>query len=249
MSQRSPVTFADYARQTTPDFLQELVGYCVGVAAAFDELRNRVRRGQKNVYLHTADPVSYDAHGWNSNMPRVRGESDLSLIAALNRRWEAWEQSGAEQEMLIQLGRLGYANPLVVTYSKLWDAGRTGAFGGPTGFPSFWFLVLPWPIPRLIQMTVRWGDGSKWGQVPRGPMWGGGGLVPQDIEAVRQVIFKWKPAHTSCRFILCALGPSFKLNPDYTWSGAAITYPVNEWWEFDGRGRVRPFYNQSPDKP
>lgn len=250
---RPPLTFKDYALSITPEYLEEKIGVVLGIASAIDILREKLRRAQRNIYLHTAEPVSFDSHGINSNIPRVRWESDDSLIAALRRRWDAWEQSGSEREMLIQIARLSHKQAIVVTYPKLWDVGRRGTWNGNDPDPlkrytSFWFLVLPWPVARLNLQPVKWGGGRKWGETPNGPVWGGVGLSPLDIEAIRQVIFKWKPGHTSCRFILVALGPGFVLHPDFTWSGPAITYPVNEWWEFDAKGYARPFYNQTPDR-
>lgn len=247
--------FTDYILRIAPDYLGDQLKLLASFGQASDECNSQLERAARNVYLDKAEGSMLDAHGINSNLSRVRLEPNERYITELKRRWIAWEASGSRNEMVHQIGRLGYAehNINVVTYNDLFDAGRFSAFGNTSPnpderFPNFWFLAIGWPpLEQLPNTSARWGSNRKWGEKPNGPVWGGVGIANAELNYLRQIIFKWKPEHTSCRFIVIATNNTFVLDGNYDWPrGSAIVYPVNEWWEIDPMGAVTPFYNYSP---
>ena len=96
--------------------------------------------------------------------------------------------------------------------------------------PNPWDIAGKWGLPPM-------GDGALWGSAPF--RWGTT-AKPEEIDELRRVIAKWKPAATSCRFIELVLRTNIFGIPTHT-----IRLPVHEPWEQQSNGAYREFYNYS----
>lgn len=244
------VTFASWMEQMLPDFLRavdpELADVALGIMDGLQELSDRIDGFFRQLRFDKASKEFLPIHADMRNLNVVSTERPEQLRAQVGRAWDVAVQSATDPEMVAQVMRLGYQKVRVVDYNMLFRAGHPNAFGK---FGSFWFLVIEWPVgDKFVQADAYWGGGADWGG-PNEITWGGSGLKADDIEEIRQVIYHYKPAHTSCRYILVALDATAVLNPDFTLSGPWVSYPVNEPWEFDFFGVAKPFYNDTYERP
>lgn len=234
-----------YALAIAPEYLGAFRQWLAGCTDALDELRQIVRANIKELYLDKCSPAFLVYHGALRNLPRLSRETAEAYRAALYRCFDAWIASGTDEELVRQVARLGLS-ARVVTFLDLWLAGVPTAFGGVGVGDSFWFLVISWPLPGPQPRRAKWDDGTKWDD---GAVWDGAGFLPGDIQELISVIYKFKPAHTSCRFIVVALESAFRLGPKFEFTGLHAIYPVNEPWEIAPDFTVSPYYNGGFDRP
>jgi len=155
--------------------------------------------------------------------------------------WTHWENAGTRDRLLDELGVLGYLNCQIITYRDLVDAGSPDTVFG--GKESFFYVIIKKPNP--------WAPSGKWGLPPlgSGALWGaapftwGSTASWSEIEEIRRVIEKWKPATTSCRFIEAWLEVTIFGNPL-----TVVRWPVHEPWEQAQNGAYRSFYNYAFDR-
>lgn len=152
--------------------------------------------------------------------------------------WTHWENAGSRPRMVAELEALGYKNPGVVTYRDLVDVIGTDPTTTFGAMSSFFYVVLRPPFPFAWTLPGKWGDGAKWGEAPY--LWGIGGAEVWQLDEVKRVIRKWKPAATSCRFIEIWLSVNIFGVPT-----RVVHIPVHEDWEYATNGAAREFYNYS----
>lgn len=80
--------------------------------------------------LHQCDASALDAHARNSNLSRVRRDTDDTLRDYLLTRWDTWKLSGTTNAITHGLARLGFPNSRVVTWYDLIRRGVVSPFGG-----------------------------------------------------------------------------------------------------------------------
>jgi len=208
--------------------LWESIGEMADEASAWLRLALRTRFPS----VAPSDALAEIAYNQNLEPPVGAMGGDDAVRAYLADPWSKWEKAGTRQRMLDELALLGYPNCEIVTWRDLVDRGQPPTVFG--GFESFFYVIIkkpnPWTVPG------KWGDGAKWGG---GSKWGSTATWAE-IQAIRRVIQKWKPAATSCRFIEAWLVVSlFGLPTRWT------RWPVNEWWERTPSGAYPNFYNYS----
>lgn len=170
--------------------------------------------------------------------------AEAVIRAYLTDPWTHYANDGSAPRMLAEIKALGYSTVYIFTYRNLKDIGFPSVFAGVNGQPdysSFWYLVIapphPWKVAR------KWGaPGVKWGAAPFN--WGGTASWAE-IEEIRRVIRKWKPAASSCRFIEVWLA----VDPMTGVPTNVVRWPVHEDWEQQGNGAYIEFYNTGFDKP
>lgn len=140
---------------------------------------------------------------------------------------------------------LGYENVTKLPYRYLVDVVGADPLTTFGGMSSFFYvlikppLVFPW-IPGAKWGPPPVGSGILWGQQAPVKLWGMQGAEVWQIDEIRRVIAKWKPAASSCRFIEVWLTMDIFGGPL-----EVRRFPVHEDWERDSGGHARDFYNYS----
>ena len=219
-----------------------------------DSLRDDAAFGVKEAMLEESTSDALDYHARNTGIRRVNLETTPSLLSVLRNRWNFWRFSGATTAIEYHLGRLGFNQVSVVSQLDLLLQGVVNPFGNVQGF--FYVQIV---LPSLP--LAHWGDvGVNW-EKPEGPNlwdWGGSaGLIAQINEA-KYLIQKFKPAPTSCRFIVVGDGTLRRetLWGEKNWNafnwaapgffGNFLIFPMWERWEFNPVTQAYPpFYNYS----
>lgn len=203
--------------------------------AAFSEKKDElVDRLAGSILARSSDRAPDDALeavGGNFYLSRALHDTAATFRAYLRRPFTRWRKAATPQGMREELAHLGYASTEIISYRDLVDGGLPGTVFGGVG--SFWFLRIN--KPNSWGPPGHWGDGSRWGAAPY--TWGSSATA-QEIDEIRRVIAKWKPASTSCRFIEAVL--------EVDMFGAAtkvVRWPVREPWELDARGAAKDYYN------
>ena len=197
-----------------------------------DTLAQRGRDSARAALLDLCEDDALGMHAVASYLERAKVETAAAFRAFLQTRFTRWARSGTDEEMLLQLARLGYPACEVVSWIDLALAGNPGAFGGYT---SFWYLIIRKPNP--------WVPGEKWGArvakyQDRKTMWGPAGGTPADLDEIRRIVRKWGPGGKSCRFIEIVLQQDLFGNPL-----KKVRVPVYEPWQRQSNGAYFDLYN------
>lgn len=203
-----------------------------GWGSMLDDLAQRARDSARAALVDLCEEDALGAHGVARDLPRARGEALPAYRAYLQSRFTRSRGAGTDEELLVQLARLGYPACEVVSWIDLALAGNPGAFGGYT---SFWYLIIRKPNP--------WVPGEKWGArvakyQDRKTMWGLAGGTPADLDEIRRIVRKWGPAGGSCRFIEIVLAQDLFGNPL-----KKVRVPVYEPWQRQSNGAYFDLYN------
>lgn len=199
-----------------------------GLVGAMDAEAERTRLSVRSTLLELAEDDALGAHGRQSRLERVRGESARSYRDWLRTRFLRYRGGGTAPELVAQLEHLGYPNASVVTWLDLALAGNPGAFGGKS---SYFFVRIDPPHP--FRRAARWDDGTLW---DGGALWDIQGSEA-DIEDLRRTIQRWRPASMSCRFIDIIFTNVFGLPID------TVRIPLWEEWEIGKNGGANDDYN------
>lgn len=199
-----------------------------------DELSAWLRLALRTRFPSVApgDALAEIAYNQNLEPPVGAMGGDAAVRAYLANPWLKWEKAGTRQRLLEELALLGYSSCDIISWSDLVAAGNPPTVFG--GFSSFFYVIIRKPNPWLP--PGKWGDGADWGG---GSKWGSTATWAE-IQAIRRVIKKWKPAGSSCRFIEAWLQVSLFGFP-VRWT----RWPVNEDWERSATGAYPNFYNYS----
>ena len=136
---------------------------------------------------------------------------------------EEHRKKGTTDGLEAQFARMLMPNIEIVTELDLRNAGAVNPFGGNVGF---FFILVSGPHP--FAATYATWDGGKVFDDPTAT-WGMS-LSPSDQSEIEDVIRRWKPAGTSCRFVV------FDDDGTTTWgplglSGSYQLLPIWEPWE------------------
>jgi hypothetical protein len=150
-------------------------------------------------------------------MPRYPAESRGSYKARLHGAWDAWAQAGTIQGMLAQLSAWG----VTAEIKEMWDWNWDGDYDN---WSRFWVVIHEHP----------WGEAAKWGEFVYGDgTTYGSSATASDVDSVRSLIRKWKPAHMVCENIIIVLdADGWPLQqPDGTWDEPANRNPAAVYWD------------------
>lgn len=210
-------------------------GYLATFANIGDEVGQDALDARDEASPETASPKALAALARNNNDRTFRREPPSLLRAYLLRILSEKQKAGTVDGLNTQFARFGCPNIEIVTELDLRNAGVVGGFGGNIGF--FFIIVrqpaFARPLPSVWDGGGTWDDGSLWGT----------SLTYDDIAELQDIIRRWKPAGTSCRFVL------FDDDGSTAWGPAGITgsydqIPINEAWEhLPPLGIVTPYYN------
>ncbi len=159
----------------------------------------------------------------NANDRGFARENTIDIAAYMLRVIEEHRKKGTTDGLEAQFARMLMPNIEIVTELDLRNAGAVNPFGGNVGF---FFILVSGPHP--FAATYATWDGGKVFDDPTAT-WGMS-LSPSDQSEIEDVIRRWKPAGTSCRFVV------FDDDGTTTWgplglSGSYQLLPIWEPWE------------------
>lgn len=187
--------------------------------------------------LTTAAATALSAIARSLNDRSYARETVDGLRAYLLQQRQAKKRAGTEDALHEQFARLGCSAIEIIKELDLRRAGVVGGFGGNIGF---FFIIIRQPHPFPAEADT-WDGGGDWDD--GSSTWGGSALSYGDQSEIADLLRRWKPSGTSCRFIVLDQDGST------TWGtgGLAGNYqliPFNEAWEFlPPGGAVVPYYN------
>lgn len=193
---------------------------------------------QSAAYCHGSQTAPADAlddlGDTYGGLARALRDDSVSYRAYLKNPLSRWYRFGTKVGLVGELAHLGYPGAQVVSWRNLVDAGAGAAnvvFGGNV---NFFYIAIFAPNP-IATLYARWlASGGTWGS---GSSWGGAPTAFAYLDEIRRVLAMVKPAHTSCRHIVCFADTLSGLNAQLLPTGSYSVFPVNEPWE-----RIRPSY-------
>ncbi len=194
----------------------------------FDSVLGDAVDAAKESMLVECTDKALDYHARNTNDRRVLGETSVRLRAYLRTRWTRRKESGTEDGLRYQMGRLGYSQVEFWSWQRLKLAGVPGAtaFGGRVGF---WFCIIRQPHPFIGGPLYDGGDlydgGSFWGL----GLFGGGDPAPY-FQEIDFCLHRWRPSGRSPRFVVIDLDGSTQVltTSPYDFTGNYVTIPLFE---------------------
>jgi hypothetical protein len=252
-----PVTnrFRDMSDVISPTWLNGPVGqrFRYSMAVLYDALADA---GGYAVLSRFPQRTSSDALPIMSSDRQIdRGfsEADASFEARLIQWLDLWRAAGSPMGVLLAI--LGLFLPTsiqvrTVDNSSNWNTYALGATPFPAGTsvpvpPAYvagggnwnwdgntapwwrtWIVLYVSPLGWTI--GPHWGDGGKWGDPGR--LWGISGPLAGQLQTLRAVIKRWKPAHTWIQSVILttnsarfdpAHAAGGGVNPDGTWGNPA----------------------------
>lgn len=186
------------------DWLQDAAPQVDSLGAEADGVLDEAGAGAQAGMLAEAPAVvgAVPYHGRNSGgLAQAAGETAAAYWAYLRDRWRTWQRCGTVEGLQQQLARIGYPAAEIWTELDLKLAQGGTPFGGHQGF---FFIILRKPH-AIVSQAVNWGGGALWNG---GALWGGTNLTSAQVEAVKSAIRRWKPASTTCRFVVFELDPA-----------------------------------------
>ena len=225
------------------------------MAAPRDEVVDRLDGSLRARLVEKAPVDALVQIGATCSLARAGADTDDSFRAYLRGPFERWYTAGTEAGLLAELAHLGLTNCQVYSYRRLVGMGEDPAttFGG---ISTFFFVYVGKPNPFSVA-AAQYNDGSvQW--LTSDSLWGIGGPA-STMEEIKRVIATWKPADTSCRFLLIDLDGTGAVQAavwgdntlwgDFNWGvsivGTTVTVPIHEPWEYGAEGAAREFYNYS----
>jgi hypothetical protein len=167
----------------------------------------------------TFPPTALPYLGAGRSMPRYALDSDTSYTARLRDAWNIWPQAGTKYGIESQLGALGLTAEVKdrTTAGWNWD-------GDHDNWSRFWVVITshPWS-------PWEWGDGTLFGD---GHTWGSDATL-SEVQSVRALVRKWKPAHVICEHIIVVMdGVTWAAEqPDGTWHNPANRSAAAIYWK------------------
>ena len=223
------------------------------MAAPRDEVVDRLDGGLQARMVEKAPVDALVQIGATCALARASADTDDSFRQYLRDPFARWYAAGTEAGMLAELAHLGLSNCQVWSYRRLVDAGADPAttFGG---IASFFFVYVGKPNPFGAAAATYNDNSTRW---LGGGLWGMDGAIDR-LDEIRRVVSEWKPAHTSCRFLLIDLDGTGAVQsalwgvPDwgaFNWGLAIVgntqAIPIHEPWEYGESGSAPEFYNYS----
>lgn len=148
---------------------------------AKEDQSERTKLAVKARFIDLAPPDAIPDLGKDRVMLRAPGEADDAYRERLARAFDIWPTAGTETGLL-ELFRVAGATNVTITE----DQDVAGALGHWARFSIY--VAEPHPFTRPARWGFfKFGDGTRWG-------FGDGAA----IDYARNVVRRWKPAHTRC---------------------------------------------------
>lgn len=253
-----PVTsrFRDFGDAISPTWLNGPVGqrYRYAMAVLWDALSDAAGYATLARFPSRSPPAdALSIMGSDRQIDRGFAEADGSYEARLIQWLDLWRCVGSPMGLMLSV--LGLLLPTSVTIrtvdnSSNWNTYNIGANPFPAGAsvpvpPTYvkgannwnwdgnsvpwwrcWVIIYVGPLGWTV--GPHWGDGGKWGDPGR--LWGISGATAGQILALKQIVAKWKAAHSwIVDIILTSNTARFDpahaagggVNPDGTWGNPA----------------------------
>mgnify|MGYP001158829584 FL=1 len=201
-----------------------------------DEVAQDILDARGQLLIESASRAALLALARNANDRGFAREQTKDLAAYLLRILTEKRKAGTEDGLRAQFARMGMPAIEIVKELDLRNAGVVNGFGGNEGF---FFIIVRAPFP-FASLAGSWDGGGTWDD--DAATWGTA-ITPSDQADIGDVLRRWKPAGTSCRFIL------FDEDGTTGWGPAGLSgnyqeLPYNEAWEYlPPSGVVTPYYN------
>jgi hypothetical protein len=194
------------------------------VALLFDWLSEGGRQAVRAFWIadRPGNGPAYDAlgpAGQELSLPRYPGETWGQYHARLARAWDDWPLAGDETSILGQLAAAGFPGAVIYyppdapAYLTTWSQ-----------FAVFFARGLhPVTGPGAPWGSFKWGDGTTYGPT---------GITAGQLQTIRSIIRKFKPAHWICPAIVFEVtgwtyGTSHKWGePGLVYGGLTIQVPA-----------------------
>lgn len=199
-------TFQQYAAELSPTVLQGEVGqrFVAGTLGLFfDLLAERVVQSVRARLMNSADqPLDAVALLAEERMsPRYPADTDATHLTRVRSAWDRWAQAGSEAALVAELAAYGVQASITLDSDWNWD--------GTAYWSRFWVIidVHLWSYPPDL------GDP---GLVLDGTWTLGSTATPEEVDTVRRIVRRWKPAHMICSHIAVVFDGA-GWSPDGTW--------------------------------
>jgi hypothetical protein len=128
-------------------------------------------------------PDARDQIGLDRDLFRYRGESDSVWQNRIKDAWFNYEQGGTRQVVLSEVENWGSA-----AFGGVWPSGQSISEDGWASFTvNLPFGSVPWTTGEVYGGGHLYGDGA---------IYGIGNADPVDVDHLRRLIRKWKPARS-----------------------------------------------------
>lgn len=201
--------------RSAPPWLQRTQGapYLYALGLTLDSVREWALQGIEAGFPQLAGSDAQEYLARDHGIVRGAMESDASFGQRLSRWLQAWKRAGHAYEVMQQVADyLGdYAVPMrIVTNTGVWyDRAADGTFsrtyaasswdwdGASSSWWRFWLIIYP---PSGLWDRTYWGDAS-WGS----GTWGSTATL-EEVQTVREIVRRFKPAHAKCTNIVISYG-------------------------------------------
>lgn len=138
--------------------------------------------------------------------PRYAIDTDATYRARLRNAWERWKQGGSEIGLKAELAAYGLTAEVKLNNEWDWD-------GNAANWSRFWVVLHdhPWLPPAEL---------GEPGPVLDGTTTLGSTATPEEVDTVRKIVRRWKPAHMVCSHIILVFDETAwaSTQPDGTWA-------------------------------
>jgi hypothetical protein len=226
--------FRTLYKRLAPSWLTEGDGELVltSLTLTLDAYAERLRQGVRARFPELAPEDALAALGRDRRIPRGVGELRDRYAARVIRAIDDWRTAGNAFALMGQLqGYLGPVKLRTVDARGNWytmNADGTTSWVLNTGdwqwdaepatkWSRFWVLIYD-----AFTTGAQYGDGTEYGD---GTLWGVSGTIGQ-IQTIRGIVRRWKPAGTRCVNIIAVLDPALFDPADPAGSGV----PSDQLW-------------------
>jgi hypothetical protein len=191
---------------------QRLIGTC---ALVFDNTMESVNHALRSAWVGDSLGPSPDAlvyAGEEHSLPRYPRESQAQYEARLQRVWDDWPYAGHETSLAEQLEAAGFPGAEFY-YASDWPT---------TGLADWWsqfWVYFPSGTHSVTAVAPEWGS-FAWGD---GTAYGPVGISFEDLDAMRRIIKKFKPAHYICGGIVFEIS-GWTYGTGHTWGEPGLVW-------------------------
>lgn len=197
-----------------PRWMQQFVSSRVLYASGLllDGMRSLARTSVLARFPSTNQPDALPYLGRDRNLDRGPNESADSFVARITAAFDTWATAGHPRELLSAV--LSYLLPdapivRTVTDLSIWDTIASGTWSRQFEANWNWDGVTQWWRAWVVIYTPSFGPSPTWGSFNwgDGTCWGTGASATQ-VQAIRNLVKKWKPANVVVPNVIVSQDPS-----------------------------------------